>query len=909
MPSEQSREILLAPQTYAYMQKEGSGTLTVHVGPGAIAATQQDVPTVYDQANRRYQKRSLDQAVQECPRAAEGEYVILENPVFESDDLCFPAPNGNHNAKEGQIGRRVVIPGPWCQPLWPGQSAKTLEGHKLRTNQYLIAVVYNEQQAKENWDKTIIKAQTEALPTDEETSTDEIAKKGLPRPESFAVGTRIIIKGTDASFYIPCTGVEVVRDETTGEYVREAVTLERLEYCSLIDESGKKEYPTGPKVVFPKATQVFDTSKDRKRRKWRAIELNQINGIHLKCVADFVGPDITKPAKEDGSREDRQYREGEELFITGTELSIYYPREEFVIIEYGEGNKRHFSTAIPKGEGRYVINRETGEVKLVKGPKMLLCDPRHEIPVRRVLAQGDCALWYPNNEEAKAYNLSLEEMMRTSPSARSGLISEGDVRKSRAKAARRSGTCETTGMTPSAQYLAVSDSVDYESVIGSDEFTPEEAGQAGGGSGSVTRGTKYTEQRTLTLDTKYSGVPKIEVWPGYAVLVVGSEGARKVLLGPQVYLLEYDEKLGHMYLSTGKPKTTDRLLKTANLQVQNNQVGDVVPFDSSDHVRGTVKISLRVNFEGDSQEEMLRWFSVENYVKYLTDHVRSVVGGMAKRHTIAEIKSNYVDLIRTAVLGSKGGVPVGQEDEISTALNTSRPGMSFSDNGMRVIEVEVLDLQLQNHEIACLLEDAQHEVVRSDIQLDQARKRLRATQETEKITREEEEARHATSKLRLDLQAQTVQEELQLSLARVESELAQIAKRAEVTTANEAVTQIAFDSRLERELSEAEQNHQIAQVSQRLELEKLDASTKAAVDRFAACKDGMYETLVALQRDDLAAQLGQHCTIESWLSGDDLGSSIGNLLSIAPTLKGFYDKATEAGNNRLRAKSDPVTTS
>lgn len=51
-------------------------------------------------------------------------------------------------------------------------------------------------------------------------------------------------------------------------------------------------------------------------------------------------------------------------------------------------------------------------------------------------------------------------------------------------------------------------------------------------------GTKYTEPRQLTLNTKYDGVPKIEVWPGYAVLVVGSEGSRRVVEGPQVILLE-----------------------------------------------------------------------------------------------------------------------------------------------------------------------------------------------------------------------------------------------------------------------------------------------------------------------------------------------------------------------------------
>ena len=916
MAAEQSREILLAPQEYAYMQKEGNGTVSVHVGPGAIAATQQDVPIVYDAKQRRYRKSSLDQAVQQFPRAAEGEYVVLENPA---DDTTFPSPNSNSNAKQLKIGLRQVIPGPWCQPLWPGQSATVLEGHRLRTNQYLIAVVYNEDQAKANWDKTIIKAQTEKVPASTgsgeavETKPDSAPKppvqtlerSGLSRPESFAVGTRIIIKGTEASFYIPPTGIEVARDENTGEYVREAVTLEQLEYCCLIDESGKKEYPTGPDVVFPRATQVFDMDS-RKRRKWKAIELNTINGIHLKCVATFTGPDFTKPAKPDGTREDRQYTEGEELFITGNELSIYYPREEFNIIEYGQGNKKHYSTAIPKGEGRYVINRESGEVKTVKGPKMLLCDPRAEIPVRRVLTQQECELWYPGSKAAADYNRSLEVAMQDSPSGRSGLISEGDYRKHQAKAMR--------GLEGAQAYLAASAGIGSEDALEIGQYSPEEVGQEGGGSGSITRGMKYTPPRTITLNTKYDGVPKIEVWPSFAVLVVGSEGSRKVLEGPVVYLLEYDEKLGHQYLSTGKPKSTDKLLKTAYLQTQNNQVGDIIQFESRDHVKGTVKISLRVNFEGETEEEKLKWFSVENYVKYLTDHVRSILAGMAKRHTIAEIKSNYVNLVRDAILGQRReNTPTDDSDTpVSTRLNTTRDGLYFSDNGMRVVEVEVLQLSLSDSNIEKLLDSAQHEVVRTDIELDQARKRLAATEEKERIAQRELEAAQATNKKRLELEAETVDQQLGLSMAKFKASAAEFAKKLELQEAQEKMADVTNERQLARQKAGEEQKFEFEKQREALKLETLKAQTDSAKERFEAARDGLAEVLVALHRDDIAAKLAEATNMERLFSGDDIGSALTTLLAEFPILSVINERGRDAAKrltttNRLRQPT-PATT-
>lgn len=908
MPAEQNREILLAPQQYAYMQKEGNGTVSVHVGPGAIAATQQDVPIVYDGKQRRYTKRSLDQSVQEFPRAAEGEYVVLENPA---EDGSFPSPNSNSNAKQLKIGLRQVIPGPWCQPLWPGQSATVLEGHRLRTNQFLIAVVYNEDQAKQNWDKTIIKAQTEKVPAPTgsagesgETKPDSSPKppmqnldRGLSRPESFAVGTRIIIKGTEASFYIPPTGIEVARDENTGEYVREAVTLEQLEYCCLIDESGKKEYPTGPMVVFPRATQVFDMDS-RKKRKWKAIELNTINGIHLKCVASFEGPDFTKPAKADGTRDNRRYTEGEELFVTGNELSIYYPREEFNIIEYGQGNKKHFSTAIPKGEGRYVINRESGEVKTVKGPKMLLCDPRNEIPVRRVLTQQECELWYPGSQAAADYNRSLEVAMQDSPSGRSGLISEGDYRKHQAKALRSSG------LESAQAYLAASAGIGAEDALEIGQYAPEEAGSEGGGSGSIQRGTKYTPPRTITLNTKYDGVPKIEVWPSFAVLVVGSEGSRKVLEGPVVYLLEYDEKLGHQYLSTGKPKTTDQLLKTAYLQTQNNQVGDIIPFESKDHVKGTVKISLRVNFEGESEDEKLKWFSVENYVKYLTDHVRSILGGMAKRHTIAEIKGDYVNLVRDAILGQRRGAPASDDAPVSTRLNTTRDGLYFSDNGMRVVEVEVLQLSLADRNIEQLLDQAQHEVVRTDIELDQARKRLSATQEKERIAQKELDASQETNKKRLELEAETVESQLALSMAKFAASGQEYVKKLELQKAQEEIADLTNERQLARVKAGEEQKLAFEKEREAIKLQSLKANTESAKARFEAAREGLGEVLVALHRDDIAAKLAEATNMERLFSGDDIGSALTTLLAEFPILSVINERGRDAAKrlttNRLR---------
>lgn len=46
----------------------------------------------------------------------------------------------------------------------------------------------------------------------------------------------------------------------TGDYVRDAGYLERLEYCILKVGITSKRYVHGPEVVFPEPTETFVTS-------------------------------------------------------------------------------------------------------------------------------------------------------------------------------------------------------------------------------------------------------------------------------------------------------------------------------------------------------------------------------------------------------------------------------------------------------------------------------------------------------------------------------------------------------------------------------------------------------------------------------------------------------------------------
>src|SRR5262245_59555015 len=135
------------------------------------------------------------------------------------------------------------------------------------------------------------------------------------------------------------------------------------------------------------------------------------------------------------------------------------------------------------------MNRKSGEIRMVRGPAMLLPNPIDDVPIKRVLSDRECATWYPGNAQVLAYHRQLR-------------------------------------------------------------------------------------QRAAVLETRYDGVPSLGVWAGYAVLVVDKQGRRRVEQGPRNLLLEYDETLETLQLSTGTPKTDDKLIETVFLRVLNNKVSD-----------------------------------------------------------------------------------------------------------------------------------------------------------------------------------------------------------------------------------------------------------------------------------------------------------------------------------------------
>ncbi len=790
----QDRELVLPPGTFAFVLDSTKGKVSAYVGSHKASLSATDTLVVWDPVEKKIkQVDSFDRAIQTFIRAEEGQYVVLSDPAV-AESLPSPPEGVPTESVRLNVGRSVIIPGPTSFPLWPGQSAETVDGHHLRHNQYLVVRVINPEQAAANWNNAVMAPQV-ALPDQTSSENDDAsgsdstqssvndgeqtstsATTVLPSsdtsvPPSFTMGQLLIIKGTDVSFYIPSTGIEVIRDRSTHEYVRDAATLEQLEYCILLDEAGTKRFVRGPAVVFPEPTETFVTNSDGDRKS-RAIELDDRTGIYVKVIAPY-------------SDDQGEHPVGEELFISGSNNGIYFPRPEHSIIEY-DGKRKHHAIAIPVGEGRYVLNRDEGRVDTVKGPRMFLPDPRKEVVVRRVLDSRTVNLLYPNNDEALRVNARYErEAEQLDPGEYLGGAERHSFR----------------GMAPA-------------SALAEDEFVGERE----------QRRSQYSPPRTVVLDNKYEGAVGINIWPGYAVMVTNKSGSRRVELGPKAILLDYDEILMPMELSTGKPKTTDSLLRTAYLRTTNNKISDVVEVETKDLVKVRIKISMRANFEGNTDEERERWFDVENYVKVLCDHVRSRLRGEAKRHGIQEFYRESVDTVRDTILG--------QATQHSEEDAARRPGLVFEEFGLHVYDVEVLAVEIQDADVAHLLTQAQSRALEGAIELSEAEDESARISAREELNRANLKYSHETEVARAQIGLDALRINVETNMATLAADLKQAQAKVEID-----------ELRLGEQRKASDQARELLKADNDVELERIKTEAEVYVSRLSAISPEMSAAL------------------------------------------------------------------
>lgn len=510
---------------------------------------------------------------------------------FDQEHPNGPYIKGRNEVKPLKHGtKRVVTEGFF--PIWPGQKVEVRQIHTLSSNQFLMAEVESEKiDVKAPYygltlrcasiKKAVIKEKVVSEVPEEQPSVDE---PPMEEAHELVLGQRIIIPGNLTPTYIPPSGIKIVSDyedfnkfgcsedddHHSDSMVRQAVVLGPTEFCVLLDEDGQPQVKKGPGRVFPGPYDTFRSSGSR-NRVYNAYHLRSDRGLLLRVIADSISKEDLLKQLPSGTELDNSrdtYSKGDEVFIQGFDAYLV-PGQSFEVIDaetrqphVGNDHEMIYVPAIgvDQKSGIYVADVQTGNVRLVRGEKKLILDPRKERHIRRKIP-------------GRMWNL---------------IIGKGEPHKRMAP----------EGMVNSPWALSV-------------------------------------------------------IIPNNEAVLVTSKSGRKPEVGPKTILLEYEEWLEVMTLSRGRPKDDRNALETCFLRVSGNRISDQIKIETSDFVEILVDVQYSVEFEGVTEEDRMKWFNYQDYVKLLCTNLRSRLRAAARQISLSQIFPVMSDFVRDTILGKK----------------------------------------------------------------------------------------------------------------------------------------------------------------------------------------------------------------------------------------------------------------
>jgi major vault protein len=256
---------------------------------------------------------------------------------------------------------------------------------------------------------------------------------------------------------------------------------------------------------------------------------------------------------------------------------------------------------------------------------------------------------------------------------------------------------------------------------------------------------------------------------------------------------------------------------------------------------------------------------VENYVKFLTDHLRSFIRNIVKRYPIMEFYANGINILRDAILG--------QPNE-----EGKRAGRAFVENGMRIYDVEVLDLRLTDTAIENLLISSQQEVVKQTLRIAGEKRKLEFTQESEHISRQIAQTQSETTQNKLDLKIQEIQKQLEVQMAEIKADLSADELRLQAKLAEQESLTTIQEAELSRQQRASDLEIAIAQRKLEQQLLKIKSEVEAVVAKAEAVSPNLVAALQAFGDKALAEKMAESMSPLAILGGKSIAEVFANLL-------------------------------
>lgn len=399
------REMVLAPNEYAFVLDRTSGHVNVFRGPHKEALSTDMRPVIWQDGRFvESDAEDISSAVRPFTRATEEQYVVLRNPQVGDGDKDKEMTLGKNSPVTLQTGKTVIRRGPVEFPLWPGQETEVIDGHQLHEDEYLRIRVSGPvapadatslwKVVREDWRHT-----TEPQPQAEQKTAekpDEVSAKPLPPEASFPFGAEYIVRGDKIQFFIPPTGVTVLPFDASKRFVRRGIRLAADEYAMLVNRVGRVSYVYGPATVIPCVDQEFKNAPNG-QPVFKAMAIDENSGVLLRTLAEMTVADARQRVPgavmvcESSSESKSNLPPGTQL-VVWKENRLVFPADGIEIVR-GFG-----AVHIHSGTARYLKDLTKGTTHVVRGEKLYLADPRTEEFVERKLSAQEIELWFPQGD-------------------------------------------------------------------------------------------------------------------------------------------------------------------------------------------------------------------------------------------------------------------------------------------------------------------------------------------------------------------------------------------------------------------------------------------------------------------------------------------------------------------------------
>jgi major vault protein len=910
-----SRKIPVTERQFLWVQDDDKGEVTLHVGPTMVSPTAAD-RVVVDDGEGGF-REDLSGRPQQMIELSDSQYAVLFNPLLESDG----GPNGKFRAGRNESrplrnGTRAMIPGPCSFYLRPGQRVDVRDAHELASNQYLVVKVYGEVESSAPYFQVTARSATITRATAEspiEPGAKEPAAEE-PRLGALKRGQLIVIRGLDTQFYIPPTGVDIVPDTSVDE---SGATLSATAAQRLLAALAPEPAAAGPagaaaaksEVALDDEIAAEEQEQTRSPRRGAAVidqsarSRQRVQAAPIAQVAPApAAPPPLPPAQTLSElntlstvrraieREARQARLVRQAVVLG--------EKEYCVIIDADGKRE-----IKVGPAR--VFPGPYDVFMVEGSRNRVYDAYELLPQRalwlRIIApisREDLAARLPRGFALdKDHYYPGDELLLTGVSTFFVPFNEIEVLSPQTGQAvvgndHRSVFIEAIGIDQkSGIYVRDLATGEVRLVRGKQSYLVDPRKEV-----QITRtvppdqwnlwiAANESHKRTSSAVTTPWAL-SINVQHNTAALATSADGQR-VIQGPCVDLLGYEESLTPLLLSTGTPKSDQDPLRTCFLRVAGNRITDVITVETLDFVAINVRVSLSVTFLPEQKD---KWFNHENYIQVMVDHLRSIVRSRCRTLSLSTLWPQIPGVVRDTILGER-------------AATGGRPGRAFPENGMIVTEVEVLSADIVDPQIAELMHRVQSEFVKLQIGDRQAQEALASARLRGDVERQRLEMAAEAREREATLAELTRKLAHQAAIASLKDDETLASERAQLEAARAAAE---LSARLDREAREkeaeraalakdAETRAAARRVEDEVEVEKqkklnelevllIQAQSAATVAERQAVQAGLVEALTALGDKALLAEVANNMNLVSLFKGKDVGTILAEVLGGTPAM-------------------------